>query len=634
MFEREGGGIALIAISAVCLFCLAPMLQLAFAAARVLQSGAADAFALLTGPTIMRAIFNTLAIATGSTVLAVILGGTVAVALATMTMQTRRALAFLFVLSLMVAPQVSALAFKTLAGPSSPILNTLGIAPPPGTPNPMLGYGGIILVMGLHHAPLVAITVATGLVRIPRSLVEAARIDGARHFAIVTGIIMPVIRLNILSAILLAFVAGVGNFGIPALLGLPVGIITLPTMVYRQLASFGRGAIDDAALVSLLIAAMAGIAVIASSWLMARRDVRTETEHGLEPFIHRPAFARSVEILLWAFFAATILLPLASLVATSLVPAYGVTLSLESITFAQYTGTMWQQALIRRAFANSLTFAGGAAAVLAVLSLLIAYALDRRLSRARMVILPVIEMPYALPGVVVAIACILLFVKPLPFAGVTIYGTAWIIVFAYMASFLAVAAKPVVAAVASLERDVEEAALLDGARVTARLTQIILPLVLPAIAAGGVMAFLLAFNELTISALLWSAGTETLGVALLNLEDAGLATEAAALAVVATGVVATLMALLEAASRHLPENALPWRQLCPGTGAGTRQAAPVLPGRRTAIPVRSPGGDCAAGRACLLLEASARDSLRHRDQARQPNRHVQQARRPQGGLRL
>ena len=110
----------------------------------------------------------------------------------------------------------------------------------------------------------------------------------------------------------------------------------------------------------------------------------------------------------------------------------------------------------------------------------------------------------------------------------------------------------------------EEAALIDGAGIGRRLGTIILPLNLPAVAAGGVMVFLLAFNELTISALLWSAGTETLGVALLNLEDAGLGSESAALAVVATSVVAAIMLLLEAASRYFPENALPWRQLCPG----------------------------------------------------------------------
>ena len=545
------------------MFCLAPVVQLVLAASRVLQSGLAEAIALLTGPAVARATSNTLLIAAGSTLVAVLVGGLVAIALATMALRTRRALAFLFVFSLMVAPQVSALAFKTLAGPSSPILNAVGLAPALGTANPVLGFGGIIFVMGLHHAPLVAIILASGLVRVPKALVEAAMMDGARPVAIIVQVILPVIRLNVLSAILLSFVAGVGNFGIPALLGLPVGITTLPTTVYRQLASFGRGAINDAALISLLIALIAGVAVLASAWLMSRRNVRTEHERAIEPFIRSPAVTVAAEAGLWLFFALTILLPLASLVAKSLVPAYGVVLSFDTVTFSQYTETIWTQSLIRRAVANSLAYAGGAAAFLAVLSLLLAYALDRRLSWARMAILPIVELPYALPGVVVAIACILMFVNPLPLVGGSIYGTAWIILFAYVASFMAIALKPVIAAVSSLATDVEEAALMDGAGLATRLRTIILPLVLPAVLAGGLMVFLLAFNELTISALLWSAGTETLGVALLNLEDAGLGAEAAALAVVATSVVAALMIALELTSRHFPDHSLPWRQLCP-----------------------------------------------------------------------
>jgi iron(III) transport system permease protein len=75
------------------------------------------------------------------------------------------------------------------------------------------------------------------------------------------------------------------------------------------------------------------------------------------------------------------------------------------------------------------------------------------------------------------------------------------------------------------------------------------------------MVFLLAFNELTVSALLWSAGTETIGVVLLNLEDAGLPTQAAATAVISTIVVAILMLVLELAGDMFPENTLPWRQL-------------------------------------------------------------------------
>ncbi len=37
------------------------------------------------------------------------------------------------------------------------------------------------------------------------------------------------------------------------------------------------------------------------------------------------------------------------------------------------------------------------------------------------------EMPYALPGVVLAIACLLMFLKPLPVVGVSLYNSLWII---------------------------------------------------------------------------------------------------------------------------------------------------------------------------------------------------------------
>ncbi|MEL6435806.1 MAG: iron ABC transporter permease [Pseudomonadota bacterium] len=561
--DNEGGALAVAMIIVIAVLSVLPLSQLLISAARVLQPGGTEAWDLLTSPTIMRATGNTLSVALASTIFAMVVGVGVAIALACLPLRSGRALAWLFVLSLMIAPQVSALAFKTLAGPSSPILNNIGLAPPLGTQNPMLGFGGIVFVMGLHHAPLVAITIAVGLSRVPASLIEAAMLDGATSRTLITSIVLPVIRLHLLSAFLLCFVAGIGNFGIPALLGLPVGYITLPTLVFRELASFGQGGINNAAFVSLIIAAIAGTAVIASAWLMTRRDIRVDGGGTMEPFVPNGPRVVAIEILLWAFFALVVILPILSLLATSLVPAYGVTLNFETLTFAQFSEVLWRQALVRRAFANSLTYAGSAALILALLSLLIAYVLDRRLMRFRAAALTMIEVPYALPGVVVAIACILLFVRPLPVIGISLYGTGWIIVFAYLASFLAIAIKPVIAAVSSLDREVEEAALIDGAGIGARLRKVIGPLVMPSVIAGAVMAFLLAFNELTISALLWSAGTETLGVALLNLEDAGLGAEASALAVVATLVVAALMGILEAFSRFFPHNALPWRALSP-----------------------------------------------------------------------
>ena len=104
-----------------------------------------------------------------------------------------------------------------------------------------------------------------------------------------------------------------------------------------------------------------------------------------------------------------------------------------------------------------------------------------------------------------------------------------------------------------------EAAALDGTGLPKHLKDGIAPSLLPAAVAGSVVAFLLAFNELTVSALLWSAGTETLGVVLFSLEEAGLTSKASAIALTTVAVVATAMLAVDAFGNRLPVGTLPWR---------------------------------------------------------------------------
>ena len=72
------------------------------------------------------------------------------------------------------------------------------------------------------------------------------------------------------------------------------------------------------------------------------------------------------------------------------------------------------------------------------------------------------------------------------------------------------------------------------------------------------LVFLTAFNELTVSALLWSSGTRTLGVVLYGFEEAGLTTEASALGIVTIIVVGLLMLVIDRHKPYLPEGVVPW----------------------------------------------------------------------------
>lgn len=556
------GGLGLPLLVTLCAILLGglPFLRLAAAAfAPGWQFSPEAALAEIGSRAAVNATLHTLETAGLSAIGALLIGGSAAILLAVTDVRGKRMIAFALVFSMMIAPQVAALAFLSLLAPHSPILAFIGLSPAPGTPNPLLGRGGIALVMALHHAPLVAITLWTGLRSVPHSLIEAAQMEGAGPATIIGRILLPVLRPQIIAAALLAFVAGVGNFGIPALLGLPVNYLTLPTLIYRRLSSFGPAGLPDAAALSILVALVAAVGIAAGMLATRRAGGKVEIERPLEPFWTlgraRPIVLGGLLLLLTIKLG----LPFLALLAEALTPALGVALSWQSLTFDKFAEVLLRQDVTVRAFRNSFLFAGSAAVILALAAIAFAYALERRMGRARRVVEAVIELPYALPGVVLAIACILMFLKPLPLLGVSIYATPFIILFAYLARFLPLALKAPLAAMAQIEAHHEEAAKLDGVTLWQMLRFIVAPILAPAAMVSALMVFLVAFNELTVSALLWSSGTETLGVVLFSLKEAGLAGEAAAVAISASGVILAAMLVLDLLAKRLPDNVLPWR---------------------------------------------------------------------------
>lgn len=555
-------GLGLPALVLLCasLFGALPFLRLALAAlAPGWRFAPEAALAEISSRAALNATLHTLETAGFSALGALLIGGTTAILLAVTDVRGKRPLAFALVFSMMVAPQVAALAFLSLFAPNSPVLGLLGLSSAPGTPNPLLGRGGIVLVMALHHAPLVAITLWTGLRSVPHALVEAAQMEGAAPRTIVARILLPVLRPQIIAAALLAFVAGIGNFGIPALLGLPVNYLTLPTLIYRRLSSFGPAGLPDAAALSILVALVAGCGILIGLLASRRGGGRIEIERPLQPFWRLGGARPFVAGGLWLLIALKLGLPFLALLGEALTPALGVALSWQTLTFDKFAEVLLRQDVTMRAFRNSFLFAGAAALILALVSIAFAYGLERRMGKLRGAVEVVIELPYALPGVVLAIACILIFLKPLPLVGVSLYATPFIILFAYIARFLPLALKAPVAAMAQIEAHHEEAARLDGVTLWQMLRFIVAPILAPAATVSALMVFLVAFNELTVSALLWSSGTETLGVVLFSLKEAGLASEAAAVAISASAVILIVMLGLDALGRRLPENVLPWR---------------------------------------------------------------------------
>jgi iron(III) transport system permease protein len=515
------------------------------------------AAAVLARPSTLTALEHSLITAGAGTVIAVLIGASFAFVVALTDIRAKAALVFCLMIPMMIPPQITALAWMQVTGPSSVLLKTLGIAPPMGSPQPLHSAWGIALLLGIQHAAIVFLTLRAGLRMIPGDLVEAARSSGARGWQVWSRIVLPLSLPSLAAGAAMTFVTALGNFGIPAMLGIPARYSTLPTLIYQRLTSMGQSVLPEVAILALLIGGVALLGVLVGRLFLRRRS------YGLVGLLSQPLFLSLgrkrplVEVLLWAFIALTLALPLLALIATSLIPAYGVPLTPQTATLKAWIEVLFNQPVTRRAYANSLLLATLAAVILMAVSIPLAWIVSRRPTRLTRAVDVLVDLPYALPGVVLAIACILAFMR-MPF-GMTLYGTLTIILLAYLSRFLVVMLRPVQAAMSQLDPAMEEAAAAAGARMGRRLRTIVLPLSAPAAAAGAILVFLTAVNELTVSALLWAGGTETLGVVIYSLDQSGDTVMASALAASIVGLIVVLMGVVQMFAARLPKGVVPWQ---------------------------------------------------------------------------
>lgn len=560
--ESRGQEMALTAVAAfvIVLLSLLPMLRLVKEI--VAPGGVISATAIQAGlasEATWVATWHTLVVGIGGTVLAVVLGTLMALLVTLTDVRGRGAFVLFYVMPLMIAPQVTALAWLQLFGPASPFLKLFNLAPPMGTRNPLYSTGGIILLLGVQYGPLVFLLVRAGLRKLPRELVEAARAGGAGWFTVLTTVVLPLMTPSVAAAAALAFVSCVGNFGIPAFLGIPANYLVLPTLIYQRLAGGGPAVLGETAFLSVLIGVIAMAGILAQEAMSRRRDYRiSSTSLAAEPY-ELGRWRGVVQVGMWLLIVLILVLPLFGLLLTSLVPGYGIPLNASTATLANYRFVLFEHAAAGRAFFNSFALSITAAVFAVIVAVPVGYLIAWGKQKWVRWLNLLVELPYALPGVVLAIASLLLFLRPIPFTGIQLYNTVWIILYAYLARFLVLALRPTVSGYHQIDQALEEAAQIAGAGLFMRLRTIVFPLVAPAAIAGGLLIFMIAFGELTVSALLWSSGAETVGVVMFSFEQGGDSNYAAAMSAIMVAVTFVLMLVTNLLAPYLPSGVLPWR---------------------------------------------------------------------------
>jgi iron(III) transport system permease protein len=218
--------------------------------------------------------------------------------------------------------------------------------------------------------------------------------------------------------------------------------------------------------------------------------------------------------------------PLIALVLAALTRAVGLAPVPANWTLANFGAVLDGHTLA--AFGNSLLL-GALAAAGAVLLALLGLAAVR--GRWRTPATSLAGVSFAIPGSTLGAAVLIAY-------GPLVRDTLVIILIAYLAKFWVLAFRPLSAALEGLAADLGRAARVSGADALTTARTILAPLLWPSIAASGVLVFVFALHELTMSSLLYGPTTATLAVVVLNLEQLGDPTQTAALAVIVTLLVA------------------------------------------------------------------------------------------------
>src|SRR5262249_56203972 len=127
------------------------------------------------------------------------------------------------------------------------------------------------------------------------------------------------------------------------------------------------------------------------------------------------------------------------------VAARGGGLRVEGASLGNYRFALLEQDATIRAFRNSFVLALITAIVSAAVAVPLAYLVTLRKNPFARALDVVADTPYAVPGTVLAIAVILVFLPPLPILPLSLYSTLGIILVAYLGRFLALALRPPIA---------------------------------------------------------------------------------------------------------------------------------------------------------------------------------------------
>jgi multiple sugar transport system permease protein len=175
---------------------------------------------------------------------------------------------------------------------------------------------------------------------------------------------------------------------------------------------------------------------------------------------------------------------------------------------------MWNTVSLAEYFRNSLIVSTVATVLAVTIAIFAAYPLARLRFRGGRAFSIVVLSTQMFPGILFLLPLFLLYRQIQTATGIQLIGTYTGLIITYLTFSLPFSIWMLVGYLASLPRELEEAALVDGTGKIGALLRVVLPVARPGVIAVAVFAFMTAWGEVLFASVLTSDSTRTLAVGL------------------------------------------------------------------------------------------------------------------------
>ena len=465
-------------------------------------------------------LWNTVLLAVGTCVVAILFGGVVAFLVTRTNMAWRKYISSIFIFPYIMPQWTLAVVWQNLfnsnavTGTSNGLLASLfGIAMPGWW---CKGLFPSLMVLGLHYAPFAYILIGGIFRNMDANLEEAATILDTPRWKIAFRVTLPMVKPAILSTILLVFGSAMGSYPVPHYLGLT----TLSTK-YVSMNSKYTGEASILAIIMMIF----GVAIMLLNQMSLKSRKSYTTVTGKSGQISKVNLGKvgkyivALVLVVVTFF--TSIFPIVSFAFETFLPNPGdysflYTGDPKNLTTKWWTtdenvsenGMYGQKGILHneaiwKAFRGTMLVSVACSLIAGTIGTLIGYAVSKnRRGRWANYVYNMAFLPYLMPSIAVGAAFFILFSNE----HINLFNTYTLLIITGVIKYIPFASRTSLNSMLQLSGEIEEAAIIQNVPWIKRMTRIIIPIQKSSIISGFMLPFMTCLRELSLFLLLCTQG--------------------------------------------------------------------------------------------------------------------------------